>query len=343
MNRRPSFANARTPVAAAVLCLAALLAPAGVVAAAAGATTEFPGVVDINTNLRFQNASAAGTGIVLTAAGEILTNNHVIRGATTIRVTDPATGHSYAATVVGYARTADVAVLRLKNASHLATVTLGRSSAVKVGQSVTAVGNARGAGGTPAATTGKVTALGRPISAGEADGTSERLTGLIQIDAALEPGDSGGPLFDSGKHVIGMDTAASAGFAFESGGEGFAIPIDRAMSVVRQIEAGRTIGDGARGADRLPRHQRRRGGLGERRRRGGGGGRLRLSGRQGRHRRRRRRHLARRPKDRLPHDARRPAPAALTGHAGAARLDRPDRRRAQRDRPSRRRAAPVAQ
>jgi S1-C subfamily serine protease len=207
---------------------------------AAGATTPVlgTGVVDVTTNLGYQNASAAGTGMVLTAAGEILTNNHVIRGATTIRVIDPSTGRSYGATVVGYSVTNDVAVLQLTGASHMRTVTLG-AAAVKIGQRVTAVGNAGGANGKPIAAAGKVTGLGQSIVASDENGISEQLVSLIRIDAALQPGDSGGPLLNAAGRVIGMDTAASVGFEFQSAHQGFAIPIGRALSFARQITAGR--------------------------------------------------------------------------------------------------------
>jgi S1-C subfamily serine protease len=196
------------------------------------------GVVDITTTLGYQNGTAAGTGIVLTSTGEILTNNHVIRGATDLRVIDPSTGRSYPATVAGYSVTRDVAVLQLKGASHLHTITYGNSSNVKVGQKVTAVGNAQGLGGKPATAAGKVTAVRQTIVASDGSGLSEQLTGLIQIDAALQPGDSGGPLLNKAGRVIGMDTAASAGFAFQSSHEGYAIPINQARSLAKQIVAG---------------------------------------------------------------------------------------------------------
>ncbi len=228
----------RLRVAAAVAVLAAGavgFAPRTAVAAVG------TGVVDVTTNLAYQNASAAGTGMVLTASGEVLTNNHVIRGATTIRVTDPRTGRSYAATVVGYSVASDVAVLQLQAAAHLHAVALGNSAIVKVGQRVTAVGNAGGVGGMPSSATGRVTGLGRTIVASDgAGGLSEQLTGLIRINAALQPGDSGGPLLSLSGRVIGMDTAASVAFAFQSTGEGYAIPINSALALAKQIVAGRS-------------------------------------------------------------------------------------------------------
>src|SRR6266853_4289600 len=176
--------------------------------------------------------------MALTSTGEILTNNHVIRGATTIRVIDPSSGRSYGATVLGYSVTNDVAVLQLTAASHLRTVTLG-AAAVKIGQRVTAVGNAGGANGKPIAAAGKVTGLGRSIVASDGNGISEQLVSLIRIDAALQPGDSGGPLLNAAGRVIGMDTAASVGFEFQSTHEGYAIPINRALTLAKQIAAGR--------------------------------------------------------------------------------------------------------
>ena len=229
--------------AVAVAGVAALLLGAQRVAASSdrSAASVDDGIVDITTNLAYENAAAAGTGMVLTSSGEVLTNNHVIRGATTIRVTDPSTGKKYSATVVGYDLAADVAVLQLRGASGLNTVSLGDSSTVKVGEAVTALGNAGGVGGTPIAAPGTVTALGQSITASDGGGTSERLTGLIGTNAGVQPGDSGGPLVDASGQIVGMDTAASAGFAFQSGGsEAYAIPINRALAIAKQIEAGRS-------------------------------------------------------------------------------------------------------
>jgi len=221
----------------ATAAVAALTVAAHSLAAGTAKTALGTGVVDVTTNLGYQNASAAGTGMVLTSTGEILTNNHVIRGATTIRVIDPSSGRSYGATVVGYSVANDVAVLQLTGASHLRTVALG-AAAVKIGQRVTAVGNAGGANGKPIAAAGKVTGLGRSIVASDGNGISEQLVSLIRIDAALQPGDSGGPLLNAAGRVIGMDTAASVGFEFQSTHEGYAIPIGRALAIAKQITMG---------------------------------------------------------------------------------------------------------
>jgi S1-C subfamily serine protease len=219
------------------------LCAAGVCASAFGATPKpaaTNGIVDINTTLGYAGGSAAGTGMVLTPAGEVLTNNHVIRGATAIKVVIPATHKSYTASVVGYSVANDVAVLKVQGASALKTVTTGNSSTVKVGQKVTALGNAGGVGGKPIAAAGKITATGQTITATDENGISEQLTGLLQTDAALQPGDSGGPLVNAVGRVIGMDTAASVGFRFQARGDGYAIPITKALSFARLIVAGRS-------------------------------------------------------------------------------------------------------
>ena len=200
------------------------------------------GVVSISTTVDFGQGRAAGTGIVLSPDGEVLTNNHVIKGSTAITVTVVSTGKSYSATVVGTAPSEDVSVLQLKDASGLATAKLGDSSEVEVGDAVTAVGNAGGKGGTPTAATGTVTALNQSITARDSTGANtERLTGMIEVDADLESGQSGGPLYDNATDsVIGIDTAASsASGRWDNGATtGYAIPINRALDLADQIESG---------------------------------------------------------------------------------------------------------
>lgn len=212
-----------------------------------------PGLVDINTTLGYENAQAAGTGMVLTPDGEVLTNNHVVEGATSISVTDVGNGQTYKASVVGYDRTEDVAVLQLENASGLATVTTGDSSKVEVGDAVVGMGNAGGTGGTPSLAPGTVTALDQSITASdESSGSSERLEGLIEVNANIQSGDSGGALANSNGEVIGMNTAASTGYQFggqggrgsergqqnqTTGGTGYAIPINDALTIAKQIES----------------------------------------------------------------------------------------------------------
>ena len=203
-----------------------------------------PGLVDIVSTLGYQQAQAAGTGLVLTSSGEVLTNNHVIDGATSITVTDIGNGRSYQAKVVGYDQTKDVAVLQLQGASGLQTVNLGNSSTATVGQKVVALGNAGGKGGTPSVVTGKITGLNAAITASdEGSGTSEQLSGLISHNAPIQPGDSGGPLVNTAGQVIGIDTAGSSSSspyqaAQTTATQAFAIPINEALSVADQIEAG---------------------------------------------------------------------------------------------------------
>ena len=211
-----------------------------------------PGLVDIVSTLGYQNAEAAGTGMVVTSTGEVLTNNHVIDGATSIKATDVGNGRTYTATVVGYDKTDDVAVLQLRGASGLSTVSFGNSSDVTAGGTVVALGNAGGKGGTPSVAAGTVTALNQAITASdEGSGNSESLTGMIQTNADIQAGDSGGALVNAEGQVIGMNTAASSSSEMsspfgqsssssssQSDTEGFAIPINKALSIAGEIEAG---------------------------------------------------------------------------------------------------------
>jgi len=198
------------------------------------------GVVDVNTSLAYQNSAAAGTGMILTADGEVLTNNHVIDGATSVTVTVVTTGKSYKADVVGTDPTADVALLKIRNASGLQVAKIGDSSTLKVGDQITAVGNAGGVGGAPSVNSGTVTALDQSITASDGTGgESEELTGLIQMNARLQPGDSGGPLYNAAGEVVGMNTAGAARRRVSAGGnENFAIPINTAVDIAKQIEKG---------------------------------------------------------------------------------------------------------
>lgn len=200
-----------------------------------------PAVVDIDDLFGYQQAAGAGTGIVLTAGGLVLTNNHVIDGATAIQATDQGNGKTYTATVVGYDPTSDIALLQLHGASGLTTATLGDSSTVTVGEPIVGIGNAEGVGGTPSAAGGSVTALDQNVSVGDdMYGTVTTLTGLIQINSDILPGDSGGPLVTADGKVIGIDTAAAAGQEdATSGYEGEAIPINTAKAIVATIESGR--------------------------------------------------------------------------------------------------------
>jgi S1-C subfamily serine protease len=222
-----------------VVALVATVLASGVALARGTAARIGNGVVVIKTTLAYESSTAAGTGMVLTSSGEILTNNHVIRGATKITVLVPGTNDTYTARVVGYDVADDVAVLRATGASNLATVTTGESSKLVVGDHVTAVGNAGGTG-TLSTVAGTLTQLQRSIVVSDDSGGSARLTGLIGTNAGVVPGDSGGPLLDSSGAVIGMTTAGSTGYVSRSStdSQAYAIPIAKALSIAGQIDAG---------------------------------------------------------------------------------------------------------
>jgi S1-C subfamily serine protease len=222
--------------------------------AAAIAAKVDPAVVDVNSTLQYNNESAEGTGMVISADGLVLTNNHVINQATSITVTLVTSGKTYKADLVGYDSTDDVAVLRLEGASGLKTITPGDSDKVKLGDPVLAIGNAQGKGGLPATAQGTINAKNRTIQASDSGArSSETLHGMLQTDAPIQEGDSGGPLVNSAGAVIGMDTAAnsaSGGFSQQQATTGFAIPINTALSIAKQISNGHasaTIHIGAAG------------------------------------------------------------------------------------------------
>src|SRR5262245_4032877 len=214
------------------VALAATGSSAPLAATRASRSPIGPGVVVINTNLRLEGTLAAGTGMVLTSSGRILTNNHVIAGATAIWVAVPNTTHRYAARVVGYDIADDVAVLQLRGAANLRTVTIGNSATLKVGTTVTAVGNSGGIGRL-ISVRGRVVRLRKSITVEDDTGRRQWRTGLIETSAALRPGDSGGPLLDSAGLVVGMNTAGSFS------GHAYAIPIATAARVTQQIVTGK--------------------------------------------------------------------------------------------------------
>ena len=190
-------------------------------------------MVLIDTVLPYQNAQAAGTGMVLTASGQVLTNYHVVEGAGTITVTVATTGQSYQASVVGTDPSNDVALLQLTGASGLTTVKADDDQA-QVGDAVTAVGNAGGTG-TSTAAAGTISSLTSSVTAAsEGSSGTETLASMIETTADVVSGDSGGPLFDAEGEVVGIDTAASTGSEID----GYAIPIARALGIVEQIRSG---------------------------------------------------------------------------------------------------------
>jgi S1-C subfamily serine protease len=196
-----------------------------------------PSVVDITATLGYDDETASGTGFFVDPRdGIVLTNNHVIRDATSVTVAIPATDRTYQAQIVGADTSADIAVLRITPQPDVPSAPIGDSSAVSVGSTVIAIGNRAGAGGPPVLAPGVISATGRSISAADgASGFTETLHDMLQTTAKIQPGDSGGPLADSAGTVIGVDTAAGAGGA-ESG---YAIPINTAMTAERQIVSGR--------------------------------------------------------------------------------------------------------
>jgi S1-C subfamily serine protease len=229
--------SATAPIAA-VSQPASALNGAGVSAQSIAAQVD-PAVVDINTVVQTGNGSgaAAGTGIILTSTGEVLTNNHVVEGATSITVQIAGRSGSYMATVIGVDPTADVALIQIQGVSGLPTATLADSSTLEAGESVVAIGNAGGVGGAPSVTQGSIVALDQSITA-SGGATPEQLTGMIQSDASIAPGDSGGALVNSAGQVVGMITAGQSTSRNGATQVGFAIPADNALAVVNQIRAG---------------------------------------------------------------------------------------------------------
>ena len=205
-----------------------------------------PAVVDITSTLSptLHAGQAAGTGMVVTPSGEVLTNNHVIDQAVSITGQIDGRGPRYNAKVIGTDPTSDVALIQLEGVSGLKTVSFGDSSSVSIGEAVVAIGNALDLPGQPKVTVGKITGTNQPIIAQDS-GTSlcESLSGMLQTDAKLEPGNSGGPLVNASGQVIGMNTAAasnssSGGFSPSGSKVGFAIPIAKAIAVVTEMRQG---------------------------------------------------------------------------------------------------------
>jgi S1-C subfamily serine protease len=201
-----------------------------------------PGLVNITTTVGYDGSEAAGTGVVLTSDGIVLTNHHVVAGSTSIKVAVAGTTKTYSADVLGYDATHDVAVIKLRGASGMTTAPLGNSDDVQVGDVVIGLGNAGGKGGAPIPADGKVTGLDKSITAEDSEnGTSENLTGLIETDAGIQPGDSGGALVSKDGKVIGINTAGSTsnGRTTSATTQGYAIPINQALDIAQQIRDGK--------------------------------------------------------------------------------------------------------
>ncbi|MGN9763157.1 S1C family serine protease [Streptomyces sp. SD31] len=234
----------------------------GTVAGVAKAVS--PSIVEINAT---SNAgSSTGSGVIITSDGEIITNNHVVSGASSVKVTT-SDGKTYTAEVVGTDSSKDLALIKLQNASGLTVATLGDSSGVQVGDQVVAIGSPEGLTGT--VTSGIVSALNRDVtvSTDESQGQQQQQGGggwpfefggqqfngdtgsstttykAIQTDASLNPGNSGGALIDMNGNIIGINSAmysASGSGSSDAGsvGLGFAIPINTVKSDLAKLRSG---------------------------------------------------------------------------------------------------------
>jgi len=195
----------------------------------------------VNVWVTTDSGEAAGTGIVVSASGLVITNNHVIADSRDVQVESIANGQTHPAKVLGYSLTGDIALLQVQGAANFEPADLGDSGSVAVGDPVVALGNAGGQGGLPAVVSGSITGKNRQIIASEEDGSNvQTLTGLIETSANIQPGDSGGPLADASGRVIGVIAAgSSSNSAFgTAGNQGYAIPIENALAIANKILAG---------------------------------------------------------------------------------------------------------
>jgi S1-C subfamily serine protease len=223
----PSAAPAAVTLAASKLNVAGVLAKVE------------PSVVSVETTITArrgrlsQTGQAAGTGIILSTDGEILTNAHVVEGATSISVKLPGDATARPAQLIGADTTHDLALIKIAAASDLKAAPIGDSNAVQVGDDVVAIGNALALEGGPTVTRGIVSALDRSI---ETDSGS--LTGLLQTDASISSGNSGGPLVNAAGEVIGINTAVAASSgATNAENIGFVIPISKALPTIAALKA----------------------------------------------------------------------------------------------------------
>ena len=223
----------------ATLAPAVAASPAGAAGHSTPSVTARPnvGIVNIYTTLGYQHGLAAGTGMIISRSGEVLTNNHVINGATKFKVVDVTSHRRYTATVAGYSVSRDIAVLQLANASGLRTVKRGGAISLHVGMRIVARGNAQGRGGPPKTARGRIIALHQQIVAKDETGDPETLNNMIATNAPVVPGYSGGPLENAQNRVLGIVTAGSTNPGFH---RGFAIPLPQALQIARRIESGRS-------------------------------------------------------------------------------------------------------
>ncbi|MEO8267072.1 MAG: trypsin-like peptidase domain-containing protein [Ilumatobacteraceae bacterium] len=192
-------------------------------------SAALPGIVSISVELT--GGQAAGTGFIISTDGQIATNAHVVADATKITVKF-ADGSTAPAAVLGVDRTDDLAVVKVDKAG-LTALPLGKSSNLRIGEPVVAIGNALDLTGGPTATEGIVSALDRTIDTND----GEHLTHLLQTDAAINPGNSGGPLLTLDGEVVGINSAGSQ----DAQNIGFAIAIDTAQPIITQLQQGKTI------------------------------------------------------------------------------------------------------
>jgi serine protease Do len=195
-----------------------------------------PSVVSIVTKSQAQSfygvtsQQGAGTGIVVSSDGYIMTNNHVIEDVNDVMIID-STGEQYEnVTVVGRDPLNDVAFLKIKSDATFKPVDLGNSSTLRIGQQVVAIGNALGQYSNTV-TSGIISGVGRPVTAQAGNGQTESLTDLIQTDASINPGNSGGPLLNMAGQVIGINTAVAA----DANGIGFSIPINSTKGILAGV------------------------------------------------------------------------------------------------------------
>jgi len=202
------------------------------------------------------DGQAAGTGIVVSADGLIITNNHVIANSRDVQVEFVTTGQTRTAKVLGYSVARDIALLQVQGSATVKPAELGSSDSLSVGDPVLALGNAGGQGGMPMVVSGSVTAKNQQITASDEDGSNvQTLTGLVQTDANIQPGDSGGPLIDRNGRVVGVNAAASSAngtwsYGGRSQNQGWAIPMERALQIANDILAGNRGPDLHVGANR---------------------------------------------------------------------------------------------
>lgn len=203
---------------------------------AAALTRVEPSVVSVTTRSVVYSGSyneiaeGAGTGVVLTAGGEVLTNAHVVASAQSIQVVIPGSSVKHPATLLGENTGADVALLQVQGVSGLKTAPIGSAGSLQVGDQVIAIGNALALEGGPTVTLGIVSALDRAIQT-----ETGTLTGMIQTDAAISSGNSGGPLANAAGEVVGINTAvASSGQGMQASNIGFVIPIAQALAIAAE-------------------------------------------------------------------------------------------------------------